>query len=1089
MFRDKIYKNKILVKYIMASYPAPSANLPIFNPTVFSVSETPLTLEEASKLYAKKSGAIFYGAVAMPSLSLGGVSVGNKLNEIDANTAKLTDITYNNNTTTILNDLSVIGDLKIGSVTITEAIVIDFGIRLSDVESTLTRITYEIFGDLTKINSNLIITGNLQLGTITNVENSILNNKQKTTKISYDEENSVTIIGDTLKSSGTLIVGSQNYNASDQFEKLQNISKSGNTLTIDDSIYLTGNLQLLNFVDVNGEMLVHQKRLTDITFDDVSLITEIDNNFEVVGNFKLNTITDVEQKIIDLSNATIPYITYDSVGDELVVTKDTNVNGKLNITENNGTPPSASGGSLTLIHENSRGTSSIVFKSETDVGSDYGYISYKDDWQNSSLEKSLLEIGVRNDAEGTGKIDNIALMPSGFVGINTRTPQTMLDVNGDTNIRGNLQLGSITDVEDAINNAGTPYITYNSGDEELTVTKDMVLLNHDLTCKFMRPIVERSSYGLSQDWTKSFLEFSDGGNHLDARNPDGTGRDLFLNLYAEKDIYLGSPDNNSTTYVKGNLNITEINGTPPSATGGSLTLIHNNPRGNSSIVFTSTANVDDYGYISYKDDVGDNPDNNQSLLEIGIQNDGDGANVDNIALMPSGYVGINTRTPETDLDVNGDTNIRGNLQLGSITDVEDAINNAGGVPSITYNAVTETTTFDGNFVVMPQLTITPEPFAIATQEIYSKHGDVNGVAELKLGNDNGLSKTFANVLKSENGNATFYGNKDGETKFFEYNTLDDRIYIHKDMELTSGNLYIDKIQIEEPIGTPPNGQQGSLTLVHGDAGGTSSIVFRSNRDSGIDYGYISYRDDYEGDVFENRSLLEIGCQDDGVGTNVDNIALMPSGFVGVNTRTPQTTLDVNGEIGCNEIQVNSIPLNSFTNYTFGSNYTFGNWGRGNSIRRNTAQSFQPSTSHALQFTFVDNKTYKCLELGTYEITANVIFRNTSVLRVNPCIGIAINGDTNEPTGVTDVSAPKWDLIPYNQTPFAVSYVRMSEGKVCSLTTKRTHHFINETDEVHINSYIETVTGDTFEDTISSAFYTILSATIQFKYIGNFENIT
>ena len=171
LFRDK---NKILVKYIMASYPAPSDNLPHFNPKVFDTEDIVLALADANKLYAIKSGAIFYGPISAPSLSLAGVGVGAKLNEIDANSNKLIDITYNNNTTTILNDLSVIGDLKIGSVTITEALVIAFGIRLSDVESTLTRITYEIFGDLTKINSNLIITGNLQLGTITNVENSIL---------------------------------------------------------------------------------------------------------------------------------------------------------------------------------------------------------------------------------------------------------------------------------------------------------------------------------------------------------------------------------------------------------------------------------------------------------------------------------------------------------------------------------------------------------------------------------------------------------------------------------------------------------------------------------------------------------------------------------------------------------------------------------------------------------------------------------------------------------------------------------------------------------------------------------------------------
>ena len=53
--------------------------------------------------------------------------------------------------------------------------------------------------------------------------------------------------------------------------------------------------------------------------------TKIANNFEVASNFKLNTIADVEQKIIDVSNAIIPYITYDSVNDELVVTKDMNL--------------------------------------------------------------------------------------------------------------------------------------------------------------------------------------------------------------------------------------------------------------------------------------------------------------------------------------------------------------------------------------------------------------------------------------------------------------------------------------------------------------------------------------------------------------------------------------------------------------------------------------------------------------------------------------------------------------------------------------------------------------------------------------------
>ena len=59
--------------------------------------------------------------------------------------------------------------------------------------------------------------------------------------------------------------------------------------------------------------------------------------------------------------------------------------------------------------------------------------------------------------------------------------------------------------------------------------------------------------------------------------------------------------------------------------------------------------------------------------------------------------------------------------------------------------------------------------------MYSK----NGIATLKLGDDNGTTTTFTNILKSENGNATFYGNNAGETKFMEYNQVNDRINIFK----------------------------------------------------------------------------------------------------------------------------------------------------------------------------------------------------------------------------------------------------------------------------------------------------------------------
>ena len=1007
----------------MSSYAPPTANLPFFNPAVFETEDIALTLSDANKLYAKKSGAIFSGAISAPSLSLNGVNVENKLLEIDANSNKLTDISYNNNVTYILNDLSINGILK--------------------------------------------------LPNLPNAGTTILENKQKTTKISYDAGTSVTTVADTLKSSGTLIVGSQNYNASDEFQKLTNISKSGSILTVNDSIVMTGYLQLPNHSDVNNKLNYFDELLVDVEYDEINNITKIIRDFEVSGNFKLNTITDVEQKILDVSNAITPYISYDSVNDKIVVEKD------------------------------------------VDLGT------------------------------------------------------------------------------------------------------------NDLTCNFMRPLAG-GNYGLSKNWTQSYLLFRNGGHHIDSFNTaDDTGRDLYLNYYAQSGVFIGSHFNNSTTTINGNLKIIETTGTSPIATGGSLTLIHGDTNGSSSIVFKSDNNVNnDYGYISYQDDI-DNAGGQKSLLEIGVKNDSVTSTIDNIAIMPSGYVGINTRTPQTMLDVNGDTKISGNLELGTITNVEQKIidisNNAsGGVPSITYDALTETTTFDGSFIYIPtdlsfqlgpfipnlysyilslnsrtswfentsqglqinnntiieenlgsrtsQLSIRPtDDVQNAIQEIYSK----NGIATLKLGDDNAGTLTYNNILKSENGNATFYGNNSGETKFMEYNSTDDKINISKDMDLSLNNLnckfmrpylngskywlsqnhnssvfefrngghHIDAFNpgsagagrdmyinyyaqagvilgsnlnnsttkvngnliIDEITGTAHDSNGGSLTLIHQDIGGESSIVFKSKKDA-ADFGYISYEDDISGNSGNERSLLEIGVKNDAGEVLGDSIALMPSRFVGINTRTPETDLDVNGDvrmhavdcsaitvngnINCNEIQVNSLPLNSFTSFTIGTEYTPSDaWGQGQIIKGETSPLPTSSNTytHNSQFYYTSSK-YGCnlISLGTYEIYADVIYRNNGGSRHNPVIGIDIDDDISG-------TSPNWSYTPNQETPFSLQYVRMGEGKVTSLQAKRTHHFTVTTERVSIRTFLEVGGGTDFIDTATS--YEIMVATIKFKYIGNFNSIT
>jgi hypothetical protein len=122
----------------------------------------------------------------------------------------------------------------------------------------------------------------------------------------------------------------------------------------------------------------------------------------------------------------------------------------LHIYETTGTTPAAAAGALILDHGNSGGVSSLTFKSRVNVGSDYAYISYTDN--NSAAlgaypaatENSLLTIAVGNDPAGGATTDNIALMPSGYVGINCTYPQYMLHVVGDIAASGVLRAAAAT---------------------------------------------------------------------------------------------------------------------------------------------------------------------------------------------------------------------------------------------------------------------------------------------------------------------------------------------------------------------------------------------------------------------------------------------------------------------------------------------------------------------------------------------------------------------------------------------------------------------------------------------------------------------
>ena len=313
--------------------------------------------------------------------------------------------------------------------------------------------------------------------------------------------------------------------------------------------------------------------------------------------------------------------------------------------------------------------------------------------------------------------------------------------------------------------------------------------------------------------------------------------------------------------------------------------------------------------------------------------------------------------------------------------------------------------------------------------------------------------------------------------------------------IANSNLTINgKLNIFESIGSFPSSSGGSLTLVHGPtpSNRTSSIVFKSSLNTN-DFGYIAYYDDYNNQP-AGRSLLEIGVQsnsNDETTDNIDNIILSPSGYVGINTVTPRTMLDVRGNINCSEIQVNSIPINSFTNFRFGTVPGVRlKWGSGQHLPVSISQAVY---SHNQQFDpNLSDDEFNCnfAYYGTYEITCNVIFKNLSTARLTPCIGIAINNDINDISG-SSVS-PKFTLRPHYQTPFSVQYVRMGEGKVCNLSCSRIFNFTSISQNVSINTYIERgadTTAPYYNEEIENTLYELFDASIQFKYLGNFDNIT
>jgi len=250
------------------------------------------------------------------------------------------------------------------------------------------------------------------------------------------------------------------------------------------------------------------------------------------------------------------------------------------------------------------------------------------------------------------------------VGINTTNPGYALDVNGTINATTILVNGA----------AVVPGYSANTFSFDTSFNSNVQIGNTNSARSLGINRAANPTYALDVSGTLNATNILVNGAAITASVPGYSANTFSFDTSFNGNVIIGSATSTRSLAINkgidpaysldisGDVRITETGlGTAASATTGTLVLSHTATNGRSSITFTSpnTGN-NDYGYIQYFDNSNSILANetNGGLMVLGIESkDGSGnINSDRISFYASngtGNVGVNTTTPEYNLDISG----------------------------------------------------------------------------------------------------------------------------------------------------------------------------------------------------------------------------------------------------------------------------------------------------------------------------------------------------------------------------------------------------------------------------------------------------